>query len=140
MVRVSARRLIELHRDDCERRLGRCGTGRVALSVNALPAIFPVNYAVLDGDIVFRTGPGTKLDAALNGSVVAFEIDHAEPMSHRGWSVMVIGEAGPITDPETLARAAALPLTPWAPGERDMFVRIKSVIVTGRELSNSTAG
>jgi uncharacterized protein len=103
--------------------------------VKALPAIFPVNFAMLDEDIVFRTGPGTKLDAALAGSVVAFEIDHSDSMSHGGWSVMVVGEAKPITDPETLERAAALPLTPWTGGERDTFVRVETVIVSGRQLT-----
>ena len=30
----------------------------------ALPAVFPVNYCIRDGDVYFRTAPGTKLDAA----------------------------------------------------------------------------
>ena len=51
--------------------------------------VVPVNYAVLDGDIVIRTGSGTKLDAALTGAVVAFEIDSVDPIYHEGWSVMV---------------------------------------------------
>ena len=128
-------RLVELNRDDCLRRLGRAGVGRVAVSVGALPAIFPVNYAMLDSDIVFRTGPGTKLDAALVGSVVAFEIDHSDAMSHTGWSVLVVGKARPITDPVTLARAASLPLTPWADGQRDTFVRIETAVISGRQLT-----
>jgi nitroimidazol reductase NimA-like FMN-containing flavoprotein (pyridoxamine 5'-phosphate oxidase superfamily) len=128
-------RLVKLNRDDCLRRLGRAGVGRVAVSVGALPAIFPVNYAMLDSDIVFRTGPGSKLDAALVGSVVAFEIDHFDAMSHTGWSVLVVGKARPIADPVTLARAASLSLTPWADGERDTFVRIETTVISGRQLT-----
>jgi nitroimidazol reductase NimA-like FMN-containing flavoprotein (pyridoxamine 5'-phosphate oxidase superfamily) len=38
--------------------------GRVGITIGALPAIFPVNYAVIDGAIVFRTSPGSKMSAA----------------------------------------------------------------------------
>jgi hypothetical protein len=42
-----------------------------------VPVILPVNY-VVDGDApVFRTDPGTKLDAAAEGAAVAFEGDKA---------------------------------------------------------------
>src|SRR5678815_1304916 len=45
--------------------------GRVGITIGALPAIFPVNYRVIDGAIVFRTAPGSKLSAAAEGAVVA---------------------------------------------------------------------
>ena len=35
--------------------------GRVGVTIGALPAIFPVNYRLIDGTIVFRTAPGSKL-------------------------------------------------------------------------------
>lgn len=38
--------------------------GRVAVTVGALPAVFPVNYCLVDSRVYFRTGAGTKLDAA----------------------------------------------------------------------------
>lgn len=131
--------LIELTEEECLLRLHRGGIGRVALSVRALPAIFPVNYTMLDGDIVFRTGPGTKLDAALRGTVVAFEVDDADPLSHTGWSVMVVGVARPISDPGELRRAQALPLRPWADHGRDTFVRLQTGCVSGRQLVQSGA-
>ena len=43
------------------------------MSVGALPAILPVNYSLVNGDIVFRTGKELKLRAALDHTVVAFE-------------------------------------------------------------------
>lgn len=131
--------LVELGEDECIRRLHCHAIGRVALSLGALPAIFPVNYAMLDGDIVFRTGPGTKLDAALRGTVVAFEVDEADVMSHTGWSVMVIGVARPISDPAELERAEQLPLMPWAERGRDTFVRLETRRVSGRELTHLAA-
>ena len=48
---------------------------------------------------------------------------------------MVIGVARPITDPATLTRADALPLTPWVYGERDTFVRLETRLVSGRRLT-----
>ena len=59
--------------------LGTMGLGRVGVSVGALPAIFPVNYVVVRGDIIFRTGAGLKLRAALDHKVVAFQVDQSGP-------------------------------------------------------------
>jgi uncharacterized protein len=124
-----------LSRDECFQRLRRQGVGRVAVSVGALPAIFPVNYATLDGDIVFRSGPGTKLTAAARGAVVAFEVDDADSFAHAGWSVMVVGPAHEVTDPEELQLATRLPLASWASRADDVFVRIEGSLVSGRELT-----
>ena len=115
----------------------RGGLGRVAVSVGALPAIFPVNYATLDGDVVFLSGRGTKLTAALRGSVVAFEVDEADRFAHTGWSVTVVGPAHLITDPDERAMASALPLSSWAPGRTDEFVRIEARLVSGRLLTHA---
>ena len=41
----------------------------------ALPAVLPLNFALYGRRILFRTGQGTKLDAAVRHSVVAFEAD-----------------------------------------------------------------
>jgi hypothetical protein len=109
----------------------------VAVSVGALPAIFPVNYATLDGDVVFRSGPGTKLTAAVRGAVVAFEVDETDGFDHTGWSVMVVGPAHEITDAGELDAAATLPLASWAPRDGDLFVRIESRLLSGRELSHA---
>ncbi len=124
--------------DECRRLLSTAQVGRVAVCTGH-PAILPVVYALLDGDVVFRTGPGTKLDAAVAGTVVAFEIDEADRISHVGWSVLVVGVARPIVDPEMRAHAARLPLAPWAGGDKDTFVRLEPVMVTGRELTHVTS-
>jgi nitroimidazol reductase NimA-like FMN-containing flavoprotein (pyridoxamine 5'-phosphate oxidase superfamily) len=113
--------------------------GRVGVTVGALPAILPVNYGMLDGMIVFRTAPGTKLSAAVQEAVVAFEVDHADSHARAGWSVLVVGHARRITDAELLERVRALELRPWAPGQRDHFVQISPEMVTGRRI-NPPAG
>ena len=49
-----------LSEDECRALLSRADVGRLAITLSALPAIFPVNYRVIDGWIVFRTAPGSK--------------------------------------------------------------------------------
>jgi nitroimidazol reductase NimA-like FMN-containing flavoprotein (pyridoxamine 5'-phosphate oxidase superfamily) len=127
-------KLERLTYDECLRLLSAGKTGRVGISVAALPVVLPVNYAVLDHDIVIRTGAGTKLNAALRGAVVAFEIDHVDPIDHEGWSVLVQGCAHEMTDADELERARTLPLRPWAPGARDHYVRIPTERMSGRRL------
>lgn len=121
---------------ECLRRLGRGGVGRVAVTVKALPAIFPVNYAVVDGDVVFRSNSGSKLSAASNRAVIAFEVDHTDAMGHTGWSVLVVGNARVVTDADEVSKLDTLPLRPWAPGADDQYVRIAAGVISGRELTH----
>lgn len=125
-------RLEELTRDECLDLLASGQIGRVAVSIAALPAVLPVNYALLDGAIVFRTEAGTKLSAATTNTVVAFEVDHTDDTDRVGWSVMVVGPASEITSAETLARARSLPLDSWVDGEH--FVRVEVERISGRRL------
>ena len=116
----------------CLRLMRRRTIGRVVLSVGSLPAAFPVNYGFLDDDVVFRTAPGSKLSAALEGAVVAFQVDRIDPVLQSGWSVLVQGRAEILSDGEDLSRAARLGLRPTAPGEHPFFVRVGSEMVSGR--------
>ena len=117
---------------ECRRLLAAASIGRVGVTIGALPAIFPVNYQYVDGDILFRTGEGTKLRAALDHAVVAFEVDHVDPAERKGWSVQVVGIA------ERIGTAGLTPepvLEPWAPGSRQHLVRIRPEILTGRRIA-----
>ncbi len=107
--------------------------GRVAVSIGALPAVFPVNYCLVDRDVVFRTAEGTKLTAALEHAVVAFEVDDFDPEDHRGWSVLIVGQASEIPAAE-LAGLEPLPVRAWAHGARDRVVRITGELVSGRRI------
>lgn len=132
--------LAVLGRDECLGLLRATHLGRVAVSIDALPVILPVQYAVLDDAVVFRTGVGTKLDAALRRTVVAFEIDSIDPLYHQGWSVLVTGRCAEVTDPGELARCADLPLRPSVPGEPDRFVKITTDVVSGRVIELGRSG
>jgi nitroimidazol reductase NimA-like FMN-containing flavoprotein (pyridoxamine 5'-phosphate oxidase superfamily) len=129
---LSVAALRHLTRDECVALLCGQGLGRVSVSIGALPAILPVNYVLWDESIVFRSAPGTKLSAALMGSVVGFEVDAVSDDHSGGWSVLVVGHATEIRDTATLEAVRRLPLEAWAPGTRDLFVRIPTEHITGR--------
>jgi hypothetical protein len=104
--------------------------GRLAISIANKPDIFPINYVVDHGTIVFRTAEGTKLAAAVLGTAVAFEIDHES--DGVAWSVVVKGRAVEIADHDGYFDAEDLPLYPWHAAPKHRFVRIESDMTTGR--------
>ena len=120
--------------EECQALLGRHQVGRIAVVDDGRPLIVPVNYVLDDGEVVFRTGRGTKLDAALRGSPVAFEIDGFDDSTRTGWSVLVRGRAHRVTEDDELARVRRLPLVPWAPGDRPHFVTIRAGQTSGRRI------
>ncbi|HZU71407.1 MAG TPA: pyridoxamine 5'-phosphate oxidase family protein [Acidimicrobiales bacterium] len=122
-----------LSEDECLRLLGGAALGRVAVTIGALPAVFPVNYSVAEGTILFKTAEGTKLTAALRNAVVAFEVDWADRQYHEGWSVLAIGTAGEIGEQDRPRFEKVAP-RPWARGERNRLIGIRIEFVSGRRI------
>jgi uncharacterized protein len=137
-------RLVDAHsnieivdRGECLRLLGTEEVGRVAFATGAGAAdILPINY-VVDGDaVVFATAAGSKLTSAERGSLT-FEADHTDASTRSGWSVVIHGFAQVITNfdrPELVERLRALPINPWAGGDRPHLVRIAPGTITGRRV------
>jgi nitroimidazol reductase NimA-like FMN-containing flavoprotein (pyridoxamine 5'-phosphate oxidase superfamily) len=119
---------------ECRKLLAEHHLGRLAMTDWDGPMIFPVNYVFDQGLVIFRTDPGTKLDAATEGESVAFEVDAADAATRTGWSVVVRGTLAEITDPAHLAQLRTLPLYPWAPGDKTRYVRVAPHMVTGRRI------
>jgi nitroimidazol reductase NimA-like FMN-containing flavoprotein (pyridoxamine 5'-phosphate oxidase superfamily) len=121
----------ELSETECRRLLATQTLGRVGITSRGLPCILPVCYTYDEGAIVFRTGAGTKLRAAVSGDVLAFEVDTYDVASGRGWSVLVLGRASVLT---TEYEHPGLPTLDGArvPGERNHYVRVHCELVTGR--------
>jgi hypothetical protein len=95
-------------------------------------AIAPVNYAVAESAVWFRTLPYSNLGRECAGQRLAVEVDHIEPRTHSGWSVIVAGTADlvrPDEVPEVLADMQV-----WPAGTRSQFVRVDPAEVTGRRL------
>jgi len=118
---------------ECIRLLHTTQIGRVAVNLGELAAVLPVNYVMLGSDIMFFTGPGLKLNAALAASTVTFESDQIDVAARTGWSVLVTGRAER-TDVANRPRVEALGLYPWAAGERHHLVRIRPTFLSGRRI------
>jgi nitroimidazol reductase NimA-like FMN-containing flavoprotein (pyridoxamine 5'-phosphate oxidase superfamily) len=124
-----------LSRDECLQALGTRRVGRVGITDRAMPVILPVNYALLDGDVVFATETGTKLDSAVLRSIVAFEVDQVDEQARTGWSVCVTGVAEEVVQDDQVERARGLDLQPMVPLVRQRYVRIRSDLISGRRIS-----
>lgn len=108
--------------------------GRVAFVSDGYPVVLPVNYQVIDGDVVFRTGIGSKLDAALRGAPLSFQVDAVDPAWEEGWSVLVKGRAEELTG-EALQRVRRRALRPWGPGTKPRYLRVVAEHVSGRQIT-----
>jgi nitroimidazol reductase NimA-like FMN-containing flavoprotein (pyridoxamine 5'-phosphate oxidase superfamily) len=102
--------------------------------MSALPAALPVNYRYLDGVILFFTGQGMKLHAALQNSVVGFEVDSIDEFRETGWSVLAVGHSSEVTDTERVTAARQAGLRPWAAGDRSRLISVTPEVITGRRL------
>jgi hypothetical protein len=126
-------RLQPLTRGECLELLSRCSLGRVAFTERALPAIRPVNYALVGHQLVLRTqadGLGRRLD----GQVVAFEVDEIDGEHDTGWSVVVTGTARLLHSPGELMRQGTAPPVTLAGDGHDARVCIVPGEITGRRI------
>jgi len=128
-----------LSEEDSLALLATVDVGRVGVSIEAIPAIFPVNFAVVGGQIVFRTSPGSKLSAATHEAVVAFEVDEHDAATRSGWSVLVVGRSQVVHDLDVTWQVLHAGLEPYADGRRADIVRIRPEIVTGRRIVHEAA-
>ncbi|MEJ7726915.1 MAG: pyridoxamine 5'-phosphate oxidase family protein [Actinomycetes bacterium] len=108
--------------------------GRLAVAVGDRPDIFPVNFAVDHGSVVFRTAAGTKLAAAA-GRPVAFEADGYDPGTGEAWSVVVKGVAQEVTELDDVLAALDLPLFPWHTAPKPRIIRITPDSISGRRFT-----
>lgn len=126
-----------LDRNECIRLLAlrAGGVGRVGLVDSGGVVIEPVNYRMLDHDIMLQVGVGSMLDAARREAIVAFEIDDVDTVAGKAWSVFVRGLATVLAEnaePEGARPAEGQPLV-REPGSS--FVRIRTDVLTGRRFS-----
>jgi uncharacterized protein len=125
----------ELTREECLDRLRHCAVGRVAFTLDALPAVRPVNYTVSGHKILFRTAADGTLARACDGNVVAFEVDEIPRDGGAGWSVVILGVAEALDGSADL-RAIETGLVSALEG-RQRFLAISIGDITGREVSQS---
>ena len=137
---MSDRTIDELEEAECLRLIAQGGIGRIAYSSRFGPAVLPVNYKWHDGAVVFRTTQHSPLDEDLQTGIaggdykVAFEIDDIDVPGRQGWSVLIQGPAHHVESEEARARAKRAGVEPWAPGDRELFLRIVPNRITGRRI------
>ena len=121
-----------LDTDEAIRLLASVEFGRVVFTVNALPAIRPVNHLLDDGRIIIRTRLTSAISSrarSADGVVVAYEADDINSQTRTGWSVVVTGRAHTVTDPGEVARYEQL-LHPWV-NHASTVVAIEPEFITG---------
>lgn len=110
--------------------------GRLAYLARAgTPDIVPVNFTLRRGEVLIRSGPGPKLQAAERRDEVAFEVDDIDEVAGVGWSVVMVGTARRLTAVEQRQIPAAEVPPPWAAGPRTALITLTPRRVDGRRLS-----
>ena len=128
-------RLVELTVEECLSLLRTKSVGRIGLVTPGGPMIFPVNYALSDETIVFRTLPYGVIANNAHLVDVAFEVDSLDEQMHEGWSVLAVGRSRRLEDADEvrMVRSDWDP-EPWAEGQRNLYFRIEWSSLSGRQL------
>ncbi|HVL27038.1 MAG TPA: pyridoxamine 5'-phosphate oxidase family protein [Acidimicrobiales bacterium] len=127
-----------LSREECFRLLASRKVGRLGFMLDDQPLVLPVNYSLVRDIVVFRTGSGAKLGAAV-GHKVAFEVDSGGEGEVTGvWSVLVQGVAEDITDAADALNVALREgaIHPWVSDVRDHYIRVIPHVISGRWLGD----
>jgi nitroimidazol reductase NimA-like FMN-containing flavoprotein (pyridoxamine 5'-phosphate oxidase superfamily) len=124
-----------LDEDACWQLLRTHVVGRLGVAVAGEVEIFPLNYLVHEGQIVFKSAAGSKVAAMAANARVTFEIDGYEPDSGEAWSVIVKGVAHELQRFSEIYAAEELPLFPWNASPKDFFVTIRPRQVAGRRFT-----
>ena len=110
--------------------LSSVALGRLVTSFGGQLEIFPVNFAVQDGTVLFRTAEGTKLFTTVMNEKVIFEAD--DHTASEGWSVIVRGTARMLNSSEDIHEAEQAGLIPWVATEKLRYVRITPTEISAR--------
>lgn len=121
---------------ECLDLLETASIGRVAFNDEAGPIVLPVNYAVDQGSVVFRSTFGAKLAGAEQHSIASFQVDAMDQDSGTGWSVLVRGRLAEVVRGEDLDRLADSGLEALAGGDQTHWIRVQSASITGRRVGD----
>ena len=125
-----------LSEEECAQLLAAGGVGRFVFTTDRGPIAVPVNYRVMDGDVVFRVDADTILATVSDSDRVSFEVDRVDEAMSTGWSVLVTGRVRRVS-PDEFRRLEDLGIEPWAGGHRSVFLRIEQRHLSGRRIRRS---
>jgi nitroimidazol reductase NimA-like FMN-containing flavoprotein (pyridoxamine 5'-phosphate oxidase superfamily) len=129
----------KLDEAECLRLVADGVIGRIAYVGQYDLTVPPVNYKLVDGAILFRTARGLTGEDLRTGIAhadykVAFEVDRFDETAREGWSVLIWGPAHHLDSEADQAAAEAAGVDSWPGGEKDHFIRVTPVRVTGRRI------
>ncbi len=136
--------LEQLDEATCLRLISPGGIGRLAYTGRYGLTVFPVNYKVHDGTIVFRTAQDSPTGEDLQTGIahaeyqVAFEVDDIDPAAREGWSVLIQGPAHNMTSAAEQASIIDSGVEPWPGGVREHAIGIIPKRITGRRLRQAS--
>lgn len=125
---------------ECLRLVAQGVVGRIAFVGQYDLTVLPVNYRLVDGAILFRTGHDSMTDDDLRTGIanaeykVAFEVDDFDENAREGWSVLIQGPAHHLDSEAEQVAALAADVRPWPGGDKDHFIQVKPVRITGRRI------
>ena len=128
-------RLDELSLDECLGLLRETAVGRMAVVVDGMPIVLPVNYRLVETNgrtwVAMRTRAGNALDRGSKHA--ALEIDGTDSFQRRGWSVLVRGILEHV-DPDAADFRTRFDPDPWIASERSVWLVIDPFAINGRRL------
>jgi nitroimidazol reductase NimA-like FMN-containing flavoprotein (pyridoxamine 5'-phosphate oxidase superfamily) len=128
--------IAELSSAECYQKLASHNVGRIGVNVDQYPLIIPVNYILDHNTVVLRTAPTTVVVDA-DHAKVTLQVDEFDVEQQSGWSVLLKGRGRAVhfdDIDELYARTTATRLVSWAPGARDLWIRITPDGVSGRRI------
>lgn len=128
-----------LSAEECAALLDAAEVGRLAFVSGEDLVVLLVNHRVDRGAVLIRTAAGSKLEAAVRGRRVAFEVDDFDAYARTGWSVLVQGTVTEVWEGPELDLARRRTPMSWAPGERDHVLVVFPSATTGRRIHQTRA-
>ncbi len=133
-IKTAASDVAVLSGEESLERLEANTIGRLGYVDDGWPTVVPVNYATAGGDIFIRSLPGTKLAVAQRNEIVCLEVDHVDPDTRSGWSVLAHGTLDVVADPQALRAAWDSDPQPFVTADRWEWLRLIPLSLTGRRV------
>jgi nitroimidazol reductase NimA-like FMN-containing flavoprotein (pyridoxamine 5'-phosphate oxidase superfamily) len=129
-----------LDEQECLRLVSAEVIGRLAFVGRFDLTVLPVNFRLAGGAILFRTAQDSMTGEDLRTGIahaeyqVAFEVDSFDEKAREGWSVLIQGPAHHLDSAAERDEALSAGVESWPGGEKDHFIKITPVRVTGRRV------
>ncbi|OII26063.1 hypothetical protein BIV04_14160 [Frigoribacterium sp. MCBA15_019] len=125
----------KLGADECWRLLEAATVGRLAVTDDLGPDIFPVNYLVQSRALFFRSAPGKKIVSLTRRPEVAVEIDGTD--AGKRFSVVLRGTVRRLDDEARMRESGVLDLPTMTAPTKWNYFEVTPRTVQGRRFRTS---